>query len=387
MQMSRERILTTHMGSLPRSELLAGLLIAMDNEEAYDEGAMAAEVERSLAEVVARQAEAGVDIANDGEMPRVGFQTYVSSRMTGFGGEGKRPPPLEMTMFPKWAALIAKRRPARARMYNAPAAIAEVRYEDLAGIETEVAGFRQALAGREDAFAELFMTAASPGIVTTTMMNHHYASHADYLMAVARGLNKEYRYIAEQGFTLQIDAPDLAMERFAFFQDQDLRQFQDSVTLHIEAINTALEGVPAEQARLHVCWGNRDGPHVTDVALAEILPILCRAKVGAMALPFANPRHAHEIDLLKRMPLPDDMLLVVGCIESTSNYVEHPQVVAERIERAVRAMGARERVIAGVDCGFGTFAGYSLVADDVVWAKLQALSEGAAIASKRLWGG
>ena len=387
MQTSRERILTTHMGSLPRSDLLAELLIAMDNEEAYDAESMAAEVERSVAEVVTRQAEAGIDIANDGEMPRVGFQTYVSSRMTGFGGEGKRPPPVEMTMFPKWAALIAKRRPARARMYNAPAAVGEVRYEDLSGVEAEVAGFRRALAGHEAAFAELFMTAASPGIVTTTMMNHHYPSHEDYLMAVARGLNKEYRYIVAQGFTLQIDAPDLAMERFAFFQDRDLKQFQDSVALHIEAINVALEGVPSDKARLHVCWGNRDGPHVTDVALADILPILCRAKVGGMALPFANPRHSHEIDLLQRMPLPDDMLLVVGCIESTSNYVEHPEVVAERIERAVRAVGARERVIAGVDCGFGTFAGYSLVADDVVWAKLKSLAEGAGIASKRLWSG
>ena len=386
MKASDERILTTHMGSLPRSELLAELLIAMDNEEAYDEAAMAGEVERSVAEVVRRQAEAGVDIANDGEMPRVGFQTYVSSRMTGFGGEGRRPPPLEMTMFPKWAEMIAKRRPARARMYNAPAALREVRYEDLSGIAAECEGFRRALAGREAAFTECFMTAASPGIVTTTMMNHHYQSHEDYLFAVARGLNKEYRYIAEQGFVLQIDAPDLAMERFAFFQDQALKGFQDSVALHVAAINTSLEGVPAEQARLHVCWGNRDGPHVTDVALADILPILCEARVGAMALPFANPRHAHEVDLLKSMPLPGDMLLVAGVIESTSNYVEHPQVVAERLERAVAAVGDRARVIAGVDCGFGTFAGYSLVAEDVVWAKLKALAEGAELASKRLWG-
>jgi 5-methyltetrahydropteroyltriglutamate--homocysteine methyltransferase len=290
-----------------------------------------------------------------------------------------------MTMFPQWAASIAKRRPARARMYNAPAAIAEVTYQDLSGAEAEVAGFRRALRGREDRFAELFMTVASPGIVTTTMMNHHYASHEDYLMAVARGLNKEYRYLAAEGFLLQIDAPDLAMERFAFFQDQDLERFQDSVALHIDAINVALEGVPKDQARLHVCWGNRDGPHVTDVALADILPILLRVDAGALALPFANPRHSHEVDLLKAT-FPKDMALVAGCVESTSNYVEHPEVVAERLERAVRAVGDKERVIAGVDCGFGTFAGYSLVADDVVWAKLKALREGADIASGRLWG-
>lgn len=180
--------------------------------------------------------------------------------------------------------------------------------------------------------------------------------------------------------------PDLAMERSTFFKRQSLKQFQEAVALHVAAINTAIEGVPAEQVRLHVCWGNRDGPHTTDVALADILPLLYEAKVGALCLPFANPRHAHEVELLRRTPPPGDMLLVAGAIESTSNYVEHPEVVAERIARAVAAVGDKERVIAGVDCGFGTFAGYSLVAEDVVWEKLKALRDGAALASKRLWG-
>lgn len=386
MKASEERILTTHMGSLPRSDVLAELLIAMDNEEAIDETRLEAEVERALAHVVDAQAEAGVDIANDGEQPRVGFQTYVTSRMSGFGGAGERPIPEEMELFPQWAAMIAKRRPARARMYNAPAAIREVAYEDLSGVEAEIAGFRKALAGHEGEFAECFMTAASPGIVTTTMMNHHYDSHEAYLTAVARGLNKECRRIAEAGFLLQIDAPDLAMERSTFFKRQSLKQFQEAVALHVAAINTAIEGVPAEQVRLHVCWGNRDGPHTTDVALPDILPLLYEAKVGALCLPFANPRHAHEVELLRRTPPPGDMLLVAGAIESTSNYVEHPEVVAERIARAVAAVGDKERVIAGVDCGFGTFAGYSLVAEDVVWEKLKALRDGAALASKRLWG-
>jgi len=386
MKASEARILTTHMGSLPRSDVLAELLIAMDNEEAIDEARLAAEVEAALAHVVDAQAEAGIDVANDGEQPRVGFQTYVTSRMTGFGGAGERPIPEEMERFPQWAAMIAKRRPARARMYNAPAAIAEVAYEDLSGVRAECEGFRKALAGHQGDFAECFMTAASPGIVTTTMMNHYYDSHEDYLMAVARGLNKELRYIAEAGFLLQIDAPDLAMERSTFFKRQSLKEFQEAVALHVAAINVALEGIPPEQARLHVCWGNRDGPHVTDVALDDILPLILEAKVGGFCLPFANPRHAHEVDLLARMPLPKEMLLIAGVIESTSNYVEHPEVVAERLERAVAAIGEKERVIAGVDCGFGTFAGYSLVAEDVVWEKLKALSGGAAIASKRLWG-
>ena len=386
MQRSDERILTTHMGSLPRVEPLADLLIAFDNNEPVDRATLAREIDGAVHRVVARQLAAGVDVGNDGEQPRVGFQTYVTTRMTGFGGEGTRPEPTEIAMFPEWARMIKARRPAKARMYNAPAAQGEVRYEDFSGVAEECALFAKALAAQERGFAENFMTAASPGIVTTTLMNHFYDSHEDYLFALAAELNKEYAYIVEQGFTLQIDAPDLAMERACFFQTQNLTEFQESVALHIAAINRALEGIPPDKARLHVCWGNRDGPHTEDVGLGDILPILLQAKVGALCLPFANPRHLHEVDQLARTPLPAEMLLVTGTIESTSNYVEHPEVVAERIERAVKAVGDRERVIAGVDCGFGTFAGYSLVADDVVWAKLQALSDGAAIASKRLWG-
>lgn len=383
---SQDRILTTHMGSLPRVEPLAELLIAKDNEDPVDEAELAREIASAVDRVVARQLDAGVDVGNDGEQPRVGFQTYVTSRMSGFGGEGSRPEPTEISLFPEWAKMIKARRPARARMYNAPAAIASVTYGDTGGIEEECTLFRAALAKSGRAFAEPFMTAASPGIVTTTLMNHFYDSHEDYLFALADGLNIEYRYIVQQGFTLQIDAPDLAMERACFFQRQSMKEFQDSVALHIAAINRALDGIPPDKARLHVCWGNRDGPHTEDPELKDLLPILLEARVGGLCLPFANPRHAHEVDLFKSTPLPADMLLITGTIESTSNYVEHPEVVAERIERAVRAVGDRERVIAGVDCGFGTFAGYSLVADDVVWAKLEALSQGAALASERLWG-
>jgi 5-methyltetrahydropteroyltriglutamate--homocysteine methyltransferase len=373
------------MGSLPRNEALADMLIRQDNGETVDAAALGAESAAAVERVVARQLAAGIDIGNDGEQPRVGFQTYVSSRMSGFGGEGRRPEPTEIALFPEWAKMIKARRPPRARMYNAPAALAEVHYEDFSGIGEECGLFRDALAGQGDGFVECFMTAASPGIVATTMMNHFYDSHEDYLFALARELGKEYRYIIEAGFLLQIDAPDLAMERACFFQNQSLTEFQASVALHIAAINQALDGIPAEKVRLHCCWGNRDGPHTEDVALDDVLPLLFEAKVGGLCLPFANPRHAHEVELLRTVPLPPDMLLVTGTIESTSNYVEHREVVAERIIRAVGAMGDRERVIAGVDCGFGTFAGYSLVADDVVWAKLRALSDGAALASQRLW--
>ncbi|MDP6706591.1 MAG: methionine synthase [Alphaproteobacteria bacterium] len=385
MEISRERILTTHMGSLPRPAALADLLIRQDNGEIVDAAALDAEIVGAIDRVVEYQLASGIDIANDGEMPRVGFQTYVGSRMSGFGGEGRRPEPTEITLFPEWAKMIKARRPPRARMYNAPAALSEVRYEDLSGIAEECELFRRALAGRDDRLTECFMTAASPGIVATTMMNHYYDSHEDYLFALASGLAKEYRYSIEAGFLLQIDAPDLAMERACFFQGQSLAEFQDSVALHVAAINTALDGIPPEKVRLHCCWGNRDGPHTEDVALGDILPLLLEAKVGGLCLPFANPRHAHEVEVLRAQPLPPEMVLVTGAVESTSNYVEHPEVVAERIVRAVDALGDRERVIAGVDCGFGTFAGYSLVAEDVVWAKLEALGAGARLASDRLW--
>ena len=335
--------------------------------------------------VVDRQLESGVDVGNDGEQPRVSFQTYVTSRMTGFGGEGKRPMPLETKLYPKWAELLKARRAARARVYNPPAAVAEVKYEDFSGVEAECEGFRRCLAAADGEFLEPFMTAASPGVVTTTMMNHHYESHEDYLFAVAREIGKEYRYIAEQGYLLQIDAPDLAMERASFFQDLSIPEFQERVVQHIEAINVAIEGIPRDRVRLHSCWGNRDGPHTEDIALEYVLPHLLEANVGAICLPFANPRHSHEVDALGTRAIPGDLIVVVGVIESTNNYVEHPEVVKRRILDAARALGNRERLIAGVDCGFGTFAGDSFVAEDVVWAKLATLTEGAKLASEELW--
>lgn len=386
MEHSAERILTTHMGSLPRGDTLADLLIGRDSGETIDEATLNAEIDLALRRVVDRQAECGVDIGNDGEQPRVSFQTYVSSRMSGFGGEGKRPLPLEMKLYPQWAALMTARRVRRARVYNAPAALGELHYDGVSGIAAECDAFRRSLESRPGAFVECFMTAASPGIVATTMMNQYYDSHEAYLFALARELKKEYAYIVESGFLLQIDAPDLAMERASFFQDDSLSKFQGYLAQHVEAINLALDGIPPEKVRLHCCWGNRDGPHTQDVTLRDVLPALLEAKVGGLCLPFANSRHAHEIELLRTIRLPDTMVLVPGVIESTHHYVEHPEVVAERIIRAAGALGDRERIIAGVDCGFGTFAGDALVAEEVMWEKFRALRDGAALASQRLWG-
>ena len=386
MRWSDDRILTTHVGSLPRGEPLTSLLLAEEKDEMVDRVELSEAMRSAVETAAVSQAECGIDIACDGEMPRVSFSTYVPQRMTGFSGESVRPLPLDARSYPKWFEWMQRSGLRRARVYNAPEAVSEISYDDFSPVEAECKMFRRAIEKLPGRFLETFMTAASPGIVVTTMMNRHYDSHEAYLLAVARELKKEYRYIIDAGFTLQIDAPDLAMERAGFFQNQSLSQFQKFVGMHIEALNCALDGIPSDKIRLHACWGNRNSPHVHDVPCPEILPLLYEAKVGAISLPFANPRHAHEVEAFRDHPLPDHMILMPGVIETVTNYVEHPEVVAERLNRAVEATGDRERVVASTDCGFSTLAGDVFVAEDVVWAKLSALVEGAEIASRRLWG-
>jgi 5-methyltetrahydropteroyltriglutamate--homocysteine methyltransferase len=263
--------------------------------------------------------------------------------------------------------------------------VAEIEYADLGEAARECDLFLRAADAHPGAFAERFMTAASPGVIATILLSAHYDSHERYVMALAREMRKEYQLIHARGLLLQLDCPDLAMERTRFFQDEPLAVFQQMVELHVEAINQATAGIPPERIRLHVCWGNYDGPHTHDVPLEAVLPILYRARVGALSLPLANPRHQHEYRVFRQHPLPDSMLLLPGVIDTTTNYVEHPEVVADRICQAVDAVGDRTRVIASTDCGFGTFAGWRMVADSVVWAKLRALADGAAIATTRLW--
>jgi 5-methyltetrahydropteroyltriglutamate--homocysteine methyltransferase len=380
---SRDRILTTHVGSLPRSALLSDLLVRREAGEAIDRDLLASEIDQAVAHVVARQAAAGIDIGNDGEQPRVGFQTYVPLRMTGFGGESQRPLNRELKEFPELVEMQRLRFPRRGRNRNAPAAIGEVHYRDTGPVEQDIARIKTLAAGR---FSETFMTAASPGIIATTLINQHYASDEAYLTALAREMRKEYRAIHDGGLLLQIDAPDLAMTRSINFQDRSDAEFVKICEAHVAAINLGIEEIPRQRVRLHVCWGNWDGPHIYDIALEKVLPVLLTANVGALSIEFANPRHAHEYGVLGRIPLPKDMVLIPGVIESTSNFVEHPEVVARRIEEAVAAVGDRERVIASTDCGFGTFAGREYVAAPVVWLKLAALRAGADLASQRLWG-
>jgi 5-methyltetrahydropteroyltriglutamate--homocysteine methyltransferase len=385
MKRSDERILTTHVGSLPRNAVLTDLLIRDEAGEAVDKAELRRQSEAAVRHVVAEQAAAGVDIVNDGEQPRVGFQTYVAQRMKGFAGESKRPRSPDYTRFPVWASQLAKRFPRRAKVTNAPQAMADVVYEDLSAAEDECRMFRSALDGLGRPPAEAFMTAASPGIIATTLLNAHYDSHEAYVFALARQMRKEYELIARD-FLLQIDAPDLAMERGVLFQDKSNAEFVKTAEMHVAALNEALEGIPRERVRLHCCWGNYEGPHLHDIPMREILPVLYGAKVGGLSIEFANPRHQHEYAALKQAGLPERFVLLPGVIDSLTNFVEHPEVVANRICQAVDAVGDRERVIASVDCGFGTFAGSEYVAEDVVWQKLKACREGADIATKRLWG-
>lgn len=387
MKTSHDRILTSHVGSLPRGQALSDLLVAKANGQAYDRDRLTAEIETATAHVVGRQLAAGVDIGNDGEAPRTDFVSYITDRMEGFGhGEGpSRPLPLDAQKFPIWFEQIKESGKRRINVYTFPQAIGEIRYDDLSGVEAECDGFKRALAAQKDGFTEAFMTAVSPGFAATAIMNLHYDTYEAYVFALARALRREYEYIVSQGLILQVDAPDMGMERAGFFQDRSLSEFQSAIEMHVAALNEALSGVPRDKVRLHACWGNRDSPHYHDVPCPDILPIMYQAHVGAVVLPFANSRHQHEIEAFRKIPLPDGMILIPGVIETTNNYVEHPMVVAERLCRAVHCVGDRERVIAGTDCGFATFAGISKIDPAIARLKLKALSDGAAIASERLW--
>lgn len=380
---SRDRILTTHVGSLPRNDALSDMLVRREAGEAFDKRLLADEMDKAVRHVVQKQAEAGIDIGNDGEQQRVGFQTYVPQRMSGFAGVSKRRRGMDFEHFPELVKYLTHRFPHVSKQQNAPEAQGEVKYLDIRPIEIELARVKT-IAG--NTFPEMFMTAASPGIIASTMLNAFYKSNDEYLDVLSREMAREYHAIHNAGLLLQIDAPDLAMDRTMFHRDLSDAQFVSAVEKQVDAINRAIAGIPADRVRLHVCYGNWEGPHIYDVPLATILPALYQARVGALSIEFSNPRHAHEYRAFKQHPLPKDMILIPGVIETTSNFVEHPEVVARRIADAVAAIGDRERVIASTDCGFGTFTKREWVVEPVVWLKLKSLREGADLASQRLWG-
>jgi 5-methyltetrahydropteroyltriglutamate--homocysteine methyltransferase len=403
MATSKDRILTTQLGSLPRTDALLAMLMKIEKGGAVDRAEFRRQVETDMTEVIARQAEAGIDIVGDGELPRIGFSYYVKDRMSGFGGVSKRGTVSDFAKFPgytklKMAAVQATagndtELEESASLYEMPEAQGEVIYDgELAAAKEEMEVFAAALdaSGARGKISGTFVSAAGPGIISTTLLRNAdhpvYKDDSDYVMALAKELKKEYDYIVSRGHLLQIDAPDLAMERQIMFYDRPLKEFLDRVELHIEALNIALADIAPEKVRLHVCYGNYDGPHIDDVELQEVLPLLYAAKVGTLSIACANPRHQHDWKQFKIYPLPDHMSLMPGVIDVTTNTLEHPEVVADRICQFVEVIGDRERVIAGCDCGFSTFAGYVMVPSDVAWKKLEMLSTGARLASERLWG-
>lgn len=387
MEGSSDRILTTHAGSLPRPQSLVELMVRKSRRETVDDAALAAAVEESTRNVIARQLEVGIDIGNNGEHARESFFTYVQHRLSGFGETGARPIMRDIMYFPSFLELkLPDFSRTMVSLVQTPKAIGAITYADRAPVERECADFQRLLGTQPTGFRETFMSAASPGIVAAAMANVHYASYRDYVLAVGDALKVEYTYIVSQGLILQLDCPDLAMERHTLFADRSVAEFLDFVDINIAAVNRALANIPRNRVRLHVCWGNYEGPHVFDVPLTEILPRLYQANVGALMIALANPRHAHESRCFARTPLPKDMLLIAGVIDTTTNYVEHPEVVAERIARAAEAVGDPHRVLAGTDCGFDTAAGLGSVASEVVWEKLRALRAGADLASSRLLG-
>jgi 5-methyltetrahydropteroyltriglutamate--homocysteine methyltransferase len=387
MQRSEHRILTTHAGSLPRPAALTRLFAQRVNGEPVNAGEIEAQGRAAIRAIVDKQIETGLDVIDDGEQSRESFVLYMRHRLTGLGGVGSRPMHADLDAYPQYKAAFQSRVTSADKVSNRthlPKAVGAIAYADSSLIRAECADFRAAL-DEVSGFTEAFLTAPSPGIIASIVQNEHYDSFERYVDALADALRVEYEAIVSSGFLLQLDCPDLALERHTSYRDRPIADFVDFVELVVAAINKAVKTIPAEKIRLHVCWGNYEGPHDQDVALRDILPAILKAKAGAIFLPFANPRHAHEFRLLGEIPLAADQLIIAGVIDTLTNFVEHPEVVADRIERIAGAIGDPRRVLAGTDCGFDTSAGMGRVTEDMVWAKLRALKEGAQLASKRLF--
>ena len=380
MKLSTERILTTHVGSLPRPADVSDMLLAKENETLADQGAFDACMVDAVAAVVRRQVAAGVDIVSDGEMSKIGYSTYVTERLHGFKGDSERKMPRDLEMFPAFVQRVAAMGEAP-QVRRAPC-VGEISIKDEAPLRKDLANMAAALDGA--GATEGFMNAASPGVIAFFQPNEYYPSEDAYLDVLAEAMKPEYEAIHAAGLVIQLDCPDLAMTRHSLHKNKSDAEFVAQCERNIEALNAALENVPAEGARLHLCWGNYEGPHVCDIALDAIYETVMKAKPQAISFEAANPRHAHEWAVFAERGLPEDKVLIPGVIDSVSNFVEHPALVAERICRLADIVG-RERVLAGADCGFGTFAGFGRVDSEIVYAKLGALAEGAALASDRLW--
>jgi 5-methyltetrahydropteroyltriglutamate--homocysteine methyltransferase len=378
MKRSTDRILTTHTGSLPRPPDLTAMLEALDGGGAFDQAAFEARVRSAVAEIVRRQVEAGVDVVNDGEQGKVGYSTYVRHRLTGFGGQSAVPSRADWADFPE-AAARAERRSAVSR----PSCNGPIDWRDRAAVGTDVANLRAAIDGSRP--AEAFMTAASPGVIAHFLRNDYYPSREAYLARLVDVMKEEYDAIVQAGFVLQIDCPDLAMGRHLAFPTLSNAEFVKIAEANVEALNHALRDLPPDRMRLHLCWGNYEGPHHRDIPLNEIIRVVLKARPQGLSFEGSNPRHEHEWVVFREVKLPDDKVIIPGVLDSTTNFIEHPELVAQRLVRYAEVVG-RERVIAGTDCGFATFGRSTLLVEpEITWAKFASMAEGARLASAQLW--
>jgi 5-methyltetrahydropteroyltriglutamate--homocysteine methyltransferase len=380
MKRSTERFLTTHTGSLPRADHLVRVMFAKEEGVPVDPAALAARIAQAVADIVKKQADAGVDIVNDGEMSKPSYATYIKDRLNGFGGESHPLTYQDLVDFPELARRVFGD-PGRSRR-KTPGCNGPISVRDPGAAETDAANLKAALSGAK--YEEAFLSAASPGLISLFFHNGHYPSHEAYLEAIAEAMRQEYETVVGAGFILQLDCPDLAMGRHIQHAHLSTAEFRKAAALHIEAMNHALRNIPADRARIHLCWGNYEGPHHCDVPLADIVDVIFTAKPAGLSFEAANPRHAHEWKLFETVKLPDGKVLIPGVIESKTNFIEHPELIAQRIGRYAALVG-RENVIAGSDCGYGTWVGQAAVDPQVVWAKLKSLAEGARLASREFW--
>jgi 5-methyltetrahydropteroyltriglutamate--homocysteine methyltransferase len=377
---SSERILTTHVGSLPRSKAVSDILFALDNGTLEETPETRKVIADGVREVVRRQVEAGIDVVSDGEQSKISYATYIKDRITGFEGDTPREPGLDLIEFPNLLKKLADT--GATAKYKRPRCVGEIKVKNLGPARTDIANLKAAIA--ESKPAEAFINAASPGVIALFQPNDFYETQDEYLEAVAEAMRPEYEEITKAGILVQIDAPDLGMGRHTMYKTRSEDEYLKLAARHVEVLNHALRNVPADRIRLHMCWGNYEGPHHHDIAMEKLFPVVAKVKAQGILFEAANARHAHEWAMFKTMNVPEDKILIPGVISSTSNYVEHPLLVAERLCRFADIVG-RERIMAGSDCGFSTFAGFGPIDPDIVYMKLAAMAEGARIASDRLW--
>jgi len=380
MRASSGRILTTHVGSLPRSQAVTDVLFAREKGEIRDRAAAASVITDAVAQVVRRQVATGIDVVSDGETNKISYATYIADRFAGFGGDTPREPGQDLVEFPRFMAKLASS--GATAKYRRPRCIGEIALKDSGPLHEDLGNFRAAVDAAKP--VEAFMNAASPGVLALFQPNDYYKTQDAYLEALGNAMQAEYEAIVGAGFLLQIDAPDFGMGRHTMYRNASADEYLKAASRHVEVLNHALRNLPAERIRMHICWGNYEGPHHHDIPLEQLLPVVIKAKPKALLFEASNPRHAHEWIVFKKQKVPDDKILVPGVLSTTTNYIEHPELVAERILRFADIVG-RERVMAGTDCGFGTFGGFGPVDPDIVYLKLGSLAEGARIASERLF--